>query len=255
MHVRELGAGRPVLLLHGTPSPAADWMPLAERLSTRHRVLVPDLPGYGASGAPRGTSVEAVDDEIAAMLRQRGARELRAIVGYSGGAYRAFDLLLRGQATADRIVSLAGFAAADDATRAGWRELARAIRDDAAYLSGPAMRGTMAELMLSPRWRDAHPADVERVASWTQLTSPAALAAELEMFAAARDLRPELARLRSPIYLRVGEHDAAAPVPQSQDIQSHARRATLEVVPGCGHGLLIEDLAATIDAVVAFVAT
>ncbi len=72
MTVDERGTGPAVLLLHGTPSPARDWEPLAARLAPSVRVIIPDLPGYGASPAPDDAAMEAVGDAIAAMLAARG---------------------------------------------------------------------------------------------------------------------------------------------------------------------------------------
>jgi len=57
--VRVVGTGPAVLLLHGTPSPGEDWLPLAEELAPRYRVLIPDLPGYGASPPLASSSVDS----------------------------------------------------------------------------------------------------------------------------------------------------------------------------------------------------
>jgi pimeloyl-ACP methyl ester carboxylesterase len=40
---------RPVLLLHGNPTNADDWVPFMEALAGRRRCLAPDLPGWGQS--------------------------------------------------------------------------------------------------------------------------------------------------------------------------------------------------------------
>ncbi len=47
--VLEGGDGPPVVLLHGPAGSAADWMQVLPELVTTHRVVVPDLPGQGAS--------------------------------------------------------------------------------------------------------------------------------------------------------------------------------------------------------------
>ena len=60
MFVREEGAGDPVVLLHGFPQTGACWGAVAERLAKRYRVIVPDLPGFGRSGAPPRYEAEAV---------------------------------------------------------------------------------------------------------------------------------------------------------------------------------------------------
>ncbi len=46
----EGGDGPPVVLLHGQGEFAATWMRVIPELMRTHRVVVPDLPGHGASG-------------------------------------------------------------------------------------------------------------------------------------------------------------------------------------------------------------
>jgi pimeloyl-ACP methyl ester carboxylesterase len=52
--VLEGGAGPPVVLLHGPGEFSAVWGRAIPDLATSHRVIVPDLPGHGASGLPNG---------------------------------------------------------------------------------------------------------------------------------------------------------------------------------------------------------
>jgi pimeloyl-ACP methyl ester carboxylesterase/SAM-dependent methyltransferase len=47
--VLEGGAGSPVVLLHGPGEYGAKWLRVIPSLVTTHRVIAPDLPGYGAS--------------------------------------------------------------------------------------------------------------------------------------------------------------------------------------------------------------
>jgi pimeloyl-ACP methyl ester carboxylesterase len=47
--VLEGGDGAPMVLLHGPGEVAATWLPVLSELASRHRVIVPDLPGHGAS--------------------------------------------------------------------------------------------------------------------------------------------------------------------------------------------------------------
>jgi pimeloyl-ACP methyl ester carboxylesterase len=46
---RELGAGRPLALLHSALLSHREWEPVVERLSERYRVVIPDLPLHGDS--------------------------------------------------------------------------------------------------------------------------------------------------------------------------------------------------------------
>ena len=243
------GVGPPVVLLHGTPSPVADWAPLVALLAPHHRVLVPELPGYGRSAPPADAAVERIGDRLAAALAQLGATHLRALVGYSTGAYRAFDLLLRERVTADGFVSLSGFASFDPTARALRRDLAQRIRREPEFLRSAECAALMRELMLSPAWGAAHPTDIERVARWADILSPPAWVAELEALAATRDLRPELARLRLPVYVRAGELDVPCPPADTRALAAALPDATLALVPGCGHAICIEDAATTARAI------
>jgi 3-oxoadipate enol-lactonase len=249
MFVRELGTGPTILALHGTPSPAEDFMPLAERLASRYRVLVPDLPGYGKSPAPADAGYEAVDAVVADMLAARGARRLRAIIGFSSGGYRALEMVLRGRVETDLVIGLGAIADFDEAGRAMRDQLGSTLDANPQFLYGPEIRDMFRQLMLSPAWADTHPQDLERVYQWVKLTSPSALAAEAHAMARMPNLRPELGRMSARLYLRVGEVDLGAPPAVSEEIARLAPRASVEVVPGCGHTLLIEDLEGTISAI------
>src|SRR4051794_6187838 len=52
--VAQGGVGPPLLLLHGFPQTHVCWQRIAPRLASSHRIVAPDLRGYGASEAPAG---------------------------------------------------------------------------------------------------------------------------------------------------------------------------------------------------------
>lgn len=49
LHVRTLGRGEPVVLLHGFGSHSGHWLPYALPLMHRYRFILPDLRGFGRS--------------------------------------------------------------------------------------------------------------------------------------------------------------------------------------------------------------
>src|SRR5258708_22172046 len=53
---RGLGEGPAVVLLHPFPANHEFWLPVAEALSTRYRVVLPDLRGPGESGLGEGAA-------------------------------------------------------------------------------------------------------------------------------------------------------------------------------------------------------
>jgi pimeloyl-ACP methyl ester carboxylesterase len=102
LHVRDTGSGPAILLLHGSPSTTAYFAPLVARLGPRYRVLVPELPGYGASPPIAG---EYLLPTVQGMIQDthvtRGIREV-AVLGFSMGAYRALTFALTRSACVSR---------------------------------------------------------------------------------------------------------------------------------------------------------
>jgi pimeloyl-ACP methyl ester carboxylesterase len=243
LFVREVGSGPAVLLLGGSPTPAEHLMPLAERLSHRRRVLLPDLPGYGRSPMPEGPyTLARAQTMLEDALAARGI-DATAVVGLSLGAYRSFALARSARVRVTHVVSLGGFAGLDADVADGMRQLAAAVRSRA------ELGDLFVARMLSPAFAARHPAVAATVKTWLALLPPTGLAAELDATADAADLRPELATLRAPILARVGRLDVATPPAFTEAIARAAPRTTVQLVDDCGHLLLLEDAAATIDAV------
>lgn len=55
---REVGAGSPLILLHGSPGDGRSWSRLVPRLAEYYRVIAPDLPGYGDSDPLPANTIE-----------------------------------------------------------------------------------------------------------------------------------------------------------------------------------------------------
>ena len=52
IHVRVMGSGPPLLLLHGYPQSHVMWHKVAPALAERFTLYMPDLRGYGDSSCP-----------------------------------------------------------------------------------------------------------------------------------------------------------------------------------------------------------
>lgn len=88
--VLEGGDGPPLVLLHGPAGNATHWMDVIPGLTASHRVIVPDLPGHGASVAPE--SALAADQVLAWLdeLIWRSCGSPPVLVGQTlGGAIAA----------------------------------------------------------------------------------------------------------------------------------------------------------------------
>src|SRR5436190_5060118 len=97
--VSQSGNGPPVLLLHGFPATHACWHRIAPRLAGSHRVIAPDLRGYGASEAPaggprgEGYTKREMAAELVELMTQLG-HERFAVAGHDRGGRVAYRMAL-----------------------------------------------------------------------------------------------------------------------------------------------------------------
>jgi 3-oxoadipate enol-lactonase len=82
---RVVGAGEPLLLLHGIMVSGDMFDPLVALLSDRFRMLIPDLRGHGRSGALPGPYDVATLAADLALVRREAGFERCAVMGYSHG--------------------------------------------------------------------------------------------------------------------------------------------------------------------------
>jgi len=108
---RQMGEGRPVLLIHGYFSTAeVNWLRYghATRIAARGcRVIMPDLRGHGSSAKPHDSAAYPPDvlaDDAEALIAHLGLVDY-ALGGYSLGARTTIRLLIRGATPSRAIVA------------------------------------------------------------------------------------------------------------------------------------------------------
>jgi pimeloyl-ACP methyl ester carboxylesterase len=106
-HVAEAGAGEDVVLcLHGWPQHWYEWRHLLPALADRHRVIAPDLRGFGWSDAPRGGyEKENLATDVLAILDALGIERVK-LVGHDWGGWIGFLLCLRAPHRFERYLAL-----------------------------------------------------------------------------------------------------------------------------------------------------
>jgi pimeloyl-ACP methyl ester carboxylesterase len=96
----------PVVLLHGLGATNASMLPLLADLAQDHRVLAPDFPGFGASGAPhwryRASDLARWLDAFLTVVNAKPA----ALVGNSLGGRVALEIGMTAPSSVTRMVLL-----------------------------------------------------------------------------------------------------------------------------------------------------
>jgi pimeloyl-ACP methyl ester carboxylesterase len=106
LHVAYAGDGPPLILLHGWPQHWWSWRRVIAELAQDHRVIAPDLRGWGWSDAPSGDYAKATFvADIVALLDAEGLDRVR-IIGHDWGGYTAFLLALEHPDRVERMVAL-----------------------------------------------------------------------------------------------------------------------------------------------------
>lgn len=100
------GEGRPLVLIHGLMTHAWSFRYLLEPLGSHYRLIMPDLPGTGASGKPdRDYHPDRLAEWIGAFMAHVGVRGAAA-VGNSLGGYLCLRLALRDRGALGCLVDL-----------------------------------------------------------------------------------------------------------------------------------------------------
>lgn len=105
------GSGPPLLLLHGYPQTNVMWHQLAPELAQHYSLVMPDLPGYGWSDAPRSDAEHApytkraMADAMIVVMESLGHARFR-LVGHDRGGRVAYRLALDHPGRVERLALL-----------------------------------------------------------------------------------------------------------------------------------------------------
>jgi pimeloyl-ACP methyl ester carboxylesterase len=241
LHVIEAGTGRPLVLLHAFPLNASMWAPQRESVAAASwRVLCPDQRGFGGSVLPYGDepSLDAVADDVAAMLDARKVDGRVVLGGLSMGGYVAMAFLRR---HGDRVAGLIladTKATADTQAAAANRE--RIAADVVAAGSSGQLADELLPTLLGATSRADRPLVVGRVKALVESAPPAAVAWAQRAMAARPDSFADLRTAGVPTLIIVGAEDEIAPPAEAAAMASAIPGSTLVEIAGAGHLSAIE---------------
>ncbi|MGB8733500.1 MAG: alpha/beta fold hydrolase [Candidatus Sulfotelmatobacter sp.] len=229
---RVLGQGPPVVLIHPFPVNHEFWLPVAESLATRYRVIFPDMRGHGDSEVGEGPAT--MDKHAADIARVMDDAEVgRApLIGVSIGGYALFEFWrkYRGRVAALGLCNTKAPADPPDA---------RAARLHAA--NDVIERGTepffesMIPRLLGKSTREARPDLIEGVLRMMRKMSPEDVAQVQRGMAERPDSVDTLKTINVPTLVVTGDEDILTGVNEAELMRQHIPSSQLCVIPKAGH--------------------
>jgi 3-oxoadipate enol-lactonase len=231
-----VGEGSPVVLLHPFPLHHQFWMGAATQLSSRYRLIVPDLRAHGDSELGDGpATMQKHADDLARLSREAGLGKA-IFVGVSIGGYVLFEFWRRYHHHVIALVLANTRAAAETPEgRAGRLQSAgRVLREGTAWFVDE-----MAAKLVSSTTRTNRPDIVEEARQMMRKMSPQDIAGVQQGMAERPNSITTLATIDVPTLLLTGEEDVV-PRDEVEQMQRQIRGSALQIIPGAGHYAALE---------------
>lgn len=244
LHHVESGSGSPVVLLHAFPMDSSLWAAQRQSLAQAgHRVITPDLPGFGGSAlAPEPPSLDVMADAVVGLLDELGIE--RAVVGgLSMGGYVTMALLRRHPQRLAAIALADTKAGADTPDAAANREAVASAVEAAGTAAGIA--DAMLANLLGATTRESRPVVVATVRRWIGAQPAAGVAWAQRAMAARPDSLSDIAGFGGPVLVLYGAEDTISPASDAAAMADAARSGgsatTVVEIPAAGHLTAVED--------------
>jgi pimeloyl-ACP methyl ester carboxylesterase len=218
--------GEPWLLLHGLGSVGSSWVPVLSALRRECRLVVPELSALGGTRAPGGgLSIRQGAAAMAELLAAEFGGRPVTVCGLSLGGWMAVRLALARPDLVARLVLIDG----GGYLHQDWDRVQELVTlQDIA-----GVERLYEALFVRAPWVLRH----SKAAFLAAYTSPGvkSILNGTEKEDTFDDA--DLARIDVPAGLIWGERDGLFPVATAETMAKALPRATLTVLPGCGHAL------------------
>ena len=232
IHYWITGDGNPVVLLHPFPANHEFWLPVAETLAARYRVILPDLRAHGDSDVGEGPAT--MEKHATDLVRVMDDADIgRApLIGVSIGGYLIFEFWrrFRGRVAAIALCNTKAQADAADA-RAGRLQAA----NDVLQRGTEPFLESMVPRVLGRTTRETRPDLVDGALRMMRKMSPQDIAQVQHGMAERPDSVETLTTINVPTLLVTGNEDAMTGVNEAEFMRQRISRSELRVIPKAGH--------------------
>jgi pimeloyl-ACP methyl ester carboxylesterase len=227
-----LGDGPPIVLLHPFPVTHEFWLPAAQALLTRYRLIIPDLRGHGSSELGEGpATMQKHAADISRVMDDAGIDQA-AFAAVSIGGYALFEFWRRYRERALAIVLCNTKAQADSAEARNAR-----LKSAAEVMEG----GTepFFQSML-PKWigettRGTRPDLVQATLPMMRKMSANSVAMIQAGMAQRPDSVATLKTINVPALIVTGDEDLLTGPAEAELMRQNIAGSRLKIIPKAGH--------------------
>lgn len=233
LNVLDRGEGPVILLVHGFPLTHAMWEPQIEALADSHRVIAPDLRGFGDSATTSGTvTMRQFADDLAELLGAMGITEPVVFCGLSMGGYIGWQFVKHHSHRVRGLICCDTKATADSAEAVQNRhKLAESVLKN----GNSVLTQAMPEKLFAKQTLEQQPGVVEACKRMMLAAHPEGVAAALRGMAERPDMTSLLSSIDVPSLVIVGEEDQITTVKEMKEMTGAMAEATFVEVASAGH--------------------
>ncbi len=215
---------RSMVFIHGAGGTHRHWGYQVQAVPGTN-LYAPDLPGHGRSGGEARTSIAGYSEFLSDLLEALGLTRT-TLVGHSMGGAIAQDLALNHASKVDGLI-LVGTGAR--------------LRVLPSILEGlPNNFQSTVEMILRYAYSDKASQELVDVGRQEWLANPPEVLHGDFLACDSFDVMGRLGEIRCPTLLICGEEDQLTPPKYSHFLQERIADATLIIIPGAGHMVMLE---------------
>ena len=251
---KRTGSGPPLLHIHGSAFGHRNFEKMTPLCAEHFEVIDFDLPGYGESTGKPASTMEGLADQVLGLIRGAGLGRVN-LHGTSFGAMIGLTLAARNPEVIDRQVLSCFLARYDNAARMMRSTWKRCARDSG--MEAVADLTSVAGFARGFYDRPEAQAQLQSMRDAFSKTNADAFVAGTETIERT-DLSGYVPQLKAPTLLLAGAEDNMTPFkPADSGVGFHQITdmlpgAKLEVLPECGHYLVIEQPEAAAEMLIQF---
>ncbi|QTG80296.1 alpha/beta fold hydrolase [Arthrobacter crystallopoietes] len=228
LFIETTGSGPDVVLVHGLGGNTSFYEPLAAALNADYRVTRYDFNGHGRSPLAGEVSLEALAEELAAVIELQTAGRRAHVVGHSMGTLVVQQLAATRPDLVDSLVLLGAVREQPPAAKEATRVRATLVREQGmAAVAGTIATGATADHAAG------NPLLRPFVREMLLGQDAEAYAQACEALAGARN--PDLSAITAKTLLLTGSEDKVSTPAANTALAAELPNASAHVAPGTGH--------------------